>query len=567
MKKVKEMIGPGLRFSPIEGNPKKVAAPPTPSPLKVRWRRGLAAALVGLIALRGSELVRLENAADLWDRSAELLRGGGGAGAALRAVAEPVPRASPLPALPEGESDGLPRAIYAYESALHDPPSIPAPPRDSQSGSALLWAGKLWAEFGFRPTREELERDVAPLDGAGSFAALDDDEAAGEARHARKAEEAYRVEEADESERESESESESAPREPGEPGEFVPAPPAAGQARRKSRKERAADLQRCLGSDAGALAGQGRFARGEFLLEGPCADAGLSQWFFRSEQVCDVLQRVELHVIGQSTERRLVHALQDMVLGRREALRRDLSAPANRTAQLVFDKIEFVPNRERGDEQVADALDACLSVSYRKATMWEDVLEAAHAVVAAAPERRGKRRTVVLFQFGLYALAGGWLRANNTRLSALRLSEWLKRRGGRGGAERRAPHVAPARGGQPNAATLRLLRRALARQRRAEQVPQRDAGRGAGARHLRVRRVPAGARGHPPARHARVRARPRALPAAARRHPFNRHRPHPRRQHLPQLARALPAQGGAADRQAAALSLPTGRVLNTGEGW
>ncbi len=162
------------------------------------------------------------------------------------------------------------------------------------------------------------------------------------------------------------------------------------------------------------------------LFEGPCAGAGLSQWFLRSEQVCDMLRRVELHVIGQSTERRLVHALQDMVLGRREALRRDLSAPANRAAQLVLDKVELVPNRERGDEQAADALDACLSVSYRKATMWEDVLEAAHALVLATPERRGQRRTVVVFQFGLYALAGGWLRANNTRLSALRLSEWLK---------------------------------------------------------------------------------------------------------------------------------------------
>jgi hypothetical protein len=188
------------------------------------------------------------------------------------------------------------------------------------------------------------------------------------------------------------------------------------------------DLKQCLSQSAGSLASQGRFVGREWRFEGPCARAGVSRWFSSPVQVCDALQRVELHVIGQSTERRLVHALQDMVLGRRGAFRSDLSAPpASDHAQRLFDAKNFVPNAERGDESVSRELNRCLSVRYYKAEFEAGVLETARSVVKAAElAPRGGRRVVVLFQFGLYALASGTLRQQSTLWAAARLDRWLK---------------------------------------------------------------------------------------------------------------------------------------------
>ena len=140
---------------------------------------------------------------------------------------------------------------------------------------------------------------------------------------------------------------------------------------------------------------QGTFVGHEFVFSGTCAAQGVSKWYGSKQEACGLLDGFDIHIIGQSTERRVYYALQAIAAGNPWAFKNNI---AEEPTQHLKDQKGPLKNLERKPIP-------CLHIKLEFETSFGGIAKAVERIAKRAKKPASSRRTVVMFQFGLYGLA------------------------------------------------------------------------------------------------------------------------------------------------------------------
>lgn len=140
--------------------------------------------------------------------------------------------------------------------------------------------------------------------------------------------------------------------------------------------------------------GLGEFVGDSFSFTGPCAASGASKWYSTKNEACSVLDRFDVYIIGQSTERRVYYGLQALAGGNEWAFKNGI--PDVGPQQL--------PDQKGLLKNLSKRPIPCFHVTLQFETSFNGITKAIEKFVAK-PQKYKNKRKVIMFQFGLYGLA------------------------------------------------------------------------------------------------------------------------------------------------------------------